>query len=67
MEKTGKKQYIEDLVILDYASGAVHFYKIDPEVNINNDYISKLGFNIDECYYMFGENIDVVKHMGILL
>ena len=57
---------MEDLVILDYSTLTVHFYKIDSNADINDDYIEKLGFNTNECSWMFAEDIDIFKHKGIL-
>ena len=57
---------MEELVIIDYNKLAVHFYKVDYDTNIDEDYIKKLGFNPDECSWMFAENIEVFKHKGIL-
>ncbi len=57
---------MEDLVILDYSTSSVHFYKIDNDADLDYDYIKKLGFNPDECNWMFAEDIEVIKHKGIL-
>ena len=38
---------MEDLVILDFNNATVHFYKVDKDTNINDDYIENLGFNIN--------------------
>ena len=57
---------MEDLVILDYSNSTVHFYKADSNADINDDYIEKLGFNTNECSWMFAEDIEVIKHKGIL-
>ena len=57
---------MEDLVILDYSTLTVHFYKIDSNADINDDYIEKLGFNTNECSWIYAEDIEVIKHKGIL-
>ena len=57
---------MEDLVILDYSNSTVHFYKVDNNANIDENYIEKLGFNPDGCSWMFAEDIEVIKHKGIL-
>ena len=57
---------MEDLVILDFNNATVHFYKVDKDTNINDDYIEKLGFNTNECSWIFAEDIEVIKHRGIL-
>ena len=57
---------MEDLVILDYSTLTVHFYKIDSNADINDDYIEKLGFNTNECSWIYAEDVEVIKHKGIL-
>ena len=57
---------MEELVIIDYNKLAVHFYKVDCDANIDENYIEKLGFNPNECSWMFAEDIDIIKHKGIL-
>ena len=58
---------MEDLVILDYSNSTVHFYKVDNDANIDENYIEKLGFNPNECSWMFAEDIGIIKHKGILI
>ena len=57
---------MEELVILDYSNSSVHFYKVDNNTNINDDYIEKLGFNPDDCSWICAEDVEVIKHKGIL-
>ena len=57
---------MEDLIILDYSTASVHFYKVDNNADLDYNYINKLGFNPDECSWMFAEDIEVIKHKGIL-
>ena len=57
---------MEDLVILDYSTASVHFYKVDNNADLDYNYIDKLGFNPDECSWMFAEDIEVIKHKDIL-
>ena len=53
---------MEELVILNYATSEVHFYRIDYDTEVNEDYIKKLGHNPNECSWMFGEFINIIKH-----
>lgn len=48
---------MEKLVIIDYSSGCIDTYDIDYDVEITEDLITNLGYNMDEIYYMCGENI----------
>ena len=57
---------MEDLVILDYSTLTVHFYKVDSNADLDYDFIEKLGFNPDECSWMYAEDIDIIKHKGII-
>ena len=58
---------MEDLVILDYNNSTLHFYKVDNDANIDENYIEKLGFNPNSCSWMFAEDIGIIKHKGVLI
>ena len=60
---------METLVILDYATASVHIFKVNKDVNIDYDYINNLGFGIkaDNCYWMIAEDIEFIKHKGVLV
>lgn len=55
-----------NLVIVDYNTAEVHFYTVDPDVIVNDSYISLLGYNLDECYWMHSNELSIIKHRGIL-
>ena len=57
---------MEELVILNHSDSSVHFYKVDKDADLDYDFIEKLGFNPDECGWMYAEDIDVFKHKGII-
>ena len=57
---------MEKLVILDFEDGSVHFYDVDSEADINEEYIDNLGFNTDNCYWMFAQELEIIHHKGIL-
>ena len=57
---------MDDLVILNYNTSEVHFYKVDPKIIITEEYIDSLGHNPDECSWMQGEYIDIIRHKGII-
>ena len=44
----------------------VHFYKVDNSVEIDEGYISNIGYNPSNCAWMFGDHIDTFKHKNIL-
>lgn len=51
---------MEKLVVMDYSDGSINVYDAQ---GINEDdienHIDKLGHNLDECYYMIGDNITI--------
>lgn len=53
---------MEELVILNFNTSEVHFYKIEYDIDVNEEYIKKLGHNPDECSWMCGEFINIIKH-----
>jgi len=55
---------VKTLVVLDYNTGTVHFYKHEEAAEVNDEVVSSLGFNLDECYWMDGKNIQTVHHSG---
>lgn len=59
---------MEKLIILDFKPQEikVHIYNVDPNIEIDWNYIESLGFDSDECIWYFGTKIDVFKHKGIL-
>lgn len=58
---------MEELVILNYNTSEVHIYNVSSDVNIDEDYIKNtLGFNPDECSWMFGTNIEIIKYREII-
>ena len=56
----------ELLVIMDYSTSTIHLYEIDENEDIDEDFIRKMNHNPDECSWMFAEDIEVIKHKGIL-
>lgn len=53
---------MEELVILDYNRSEVHFYRVDFDTEVDEEYIRKLGHNPDECSWMTGEFINLIRH-----
>lgn len=56
----------EKLVIIEYSTQTVHVYNVDPDAIIDEEYIRNLGFHTSECSWMFGEDIEIVRHGGLL-
>ena len=57
---------MKKLVILDYSNDSVHFYNVASNVDIDEEYISNLGFHPSNCHWMFNKSIDIFYHKGIL-
>ena len=48
---------LKKLIILDYSTAKVHKYLVDSSVeNIDEEYIGKLGYNLDNIVWMFGDS-----------
>lgn len=50
------------LIILDYCNGTVHIYNVDSNIIVDERYIIDLGFNLSNCEWMCGKNIEIIKH-----
>jgi hypothetical protein len=57
---------MEKLVILDYSTNTVHIHNIDTDLEISDEYVDSIGYNISNCYYIAGD-IEIIEHQGILL
>lgn len=57
---------MEDLLIINYSTSTIHLYKVSNDTKIDDSYIEELGFNLDECYYMCCEHININIHNEIL-
>lgn len=56
----------EKLVILDYSTSEVHVYDVDSEANIDEEYLENLGYHCSNCSWMFGQEIGIIHHKGVL-
>ena len=57
---------MEKLVVLDHSNSSVHFYNVDSEANIDEEYIESIGHHASNCSWMFAEDLDIFHHKGIL-
>ena len=57
---------MEEVVIMDFSTSTIHFYQIDSDRVIDNDFILNLGFNPSSCSWIYDKFIDVRKHRNIL-
>lgn len=57
---------MNDLITVYFNTPSIHFYKVDYDADIDEDYLEKLGFHANECFWLFAENIEIIKHKDIL-
>lgn len=57
---------MEKLIILDYTNATVDLYDVESDANIDESYIEELGFNTNNCSWMFGENMEITFHKEVL-
>ena len=43
---------VQKLVIIDYSTCSVDFYDVASDIEIDDDFVKKLGHRISDCYYM---------------
>lgn len=48
---------MEKLTIFDYSTGYIDIFDVDEDLEVTEDLIASLGYNMDEVYYMWGNNI----------
>lgn len=58
---------METLAIMDYSIASINLYDIDEDADIDEDYIRELGYNPDECSWMFNESIQIYNNEERLL
>lgn len=56
---------MEELAVIDYNTGEIHIYKIPKESQITDEYLDYLGHRGKDCYWMVGNNINIIKHESI--
>ena len=53
------------LVVLNFENATIHFHNINRD-SIDEKYLQTLGYNLDNCQWMFGD-LEIITHKGILL
>ncbi len=46
----------EQLVVMNYVTGDVDIYNVDSNADIDEEYLSKLGYRTCDCHWMFCQN-----------
>lgn len=44
---------MEKLTIFDYSTGYIDIFDVDEDLEVTEDLIASLGYNMDEVYYMW--------------
>lgn len=57
---------MKELIVLDYSNMTVHFFNVDSSIKIDEEYVYNLGFHTSNCSWMFGEDIEIIRHKGLL-
>ena len=59
---------MEQLIILDYCTGSVHFYNVDSSYEPADieSLVSSLGHRTSDCSWMFTDNVKVEVHGGVV-
>lgn len=57
---------MNELIVLNYALNEVHIFLVSNEINVENYIENVLKFNLDECAWMLGKGLKVIKHRVIL-
>lgn len=59
----------EKLVVLDFMvqDVTIHIYQIGPDIEVDEGFIRRLGYDPNYCQWAFGTEAEVVKHKGIIL
>lgn len=52
---------MEEVVILDYCTGTVHFCTISNDTDIE-EYMESLGLDINQCSWMNCEYLNIERH-----
>lgn len=53
------------LVVMDYSTDMVHFFDVDVNTNIDEEYLTMLGFHPSSCSWMTSKNIEILHHRGL--
>lgn len=57
---------MKKLVILDYTNATVDFYDVESDIDVDDTYIEKLGYNSNNCCWMFGDSMEITFHKEVL-
>ena len=60
---------MEKLVVIDFLCQEVevHIYDIASNIEIDEEFIEKLGHDTSYCQWAFGTKVNIVKHKGKIL
>ena len=54
------------IIILDFVKGRVDIYDIDGDTLVDESYLSKLGYDINNCQWMCGDDVEILYHGEML-
>lgn len=60
---------MEKLVVINFLCQEVevHIYDISSDIEVDKEFIEKLGHDTRYCLWAFGTKVNIVKHKGKIL
>lgn len=53
---------MKKLVVLDYSDASVHIFDVLPDIEVDDEYVDSIGFNMSNCYWMLSDYLDIKYH-----
>jgi len=57
---------MSQLVILNYSTSTIDVYNINSETMVDEAYITTLGYNLEECSWMYANELSINFHTQVL-
>lgn len=57
---------MKKLIVLDYAENEVDIYDVEQNINIDYNFVAALGYKMDSCSWMCGDNTRITFHGGAI-
>lgn len=53
---------MRELIVMDYSSGSLCFYRIPAGTDVNHEYLRFLGHKPSECSWVVSDFINIERH-----
>lgn len=57
---------MKKLVVLDYSDASVHIFDVLPGIEVDDEYVTSIGFNLSNCDWMISDHLDIKFHYTTL-